>query len=142
MDTVNAVPVLSAIAGSGISCIGQTNTLTDSATGGVWTSSNSSIATINNTTGVVTGVAGGTVTISYTVGTSCSTTVTRAITVNATPAVAGIAGTDSVCAGSSITLTNITTGGTWASSDTTVASITSSGTATGIMAGTTTISLP
>lgn len=41
--------------------------LTNTLSGGVWTSSNTNIATVNSTSGLVTGVAAGTVTITYTI---------------------------------------------------------------------------
>jgi uncharacterized protein (TIGR02145 family) len=54
--------------------------------GGAWSSSNTTIATVNTSTGLVTGVSGGTTTISYTIagtGSCPDVTTTRAITVTA-----------------------------------------------------------
>ncbi|ERJ60163.1 T9SS C-terminal target domain-containing protein, partial [Sphingobacterium paucimobilis] len=80
--TVNALPVVSAITGSNSVCIGSTVALSSTPTGGVWSSSNTSVATVS-TSGVVTGVSAGTVTISYSVtnGSGCSTVVTKDVTV-------------------------------------------------------------
>ena len=44
-----------------------TITLTDPNAGGIWTSSNSAIATVGSSSGIVTGIASGTVTITYSV---------------------------------------------------------------------------
>ena len=88
-------------------CTGNTITLTDGISGGSWSSSNVSLGSIDNS-GNVTGVGPGTVTITYTTG-GCS--VTSKVTVNALPG--AINGTTSVCAGSTTTLSDATTGGTW-----------------------------
>ena len=65
--TVDAAPVVGPILASFSSvCIGTTITLSDATPGGVWSSSDTSIATIN-ASGVVTGIANGTVTITYSV---------------------------------------------------------------------------
>jgi type IX secretion system substrate protein/carboxypeptidase family protein/Big-like domain-containing protein len=73
--------------------IGWTVKVTDVTTGGAWSSSNSSIASVDPSTGVVTGIAPGTCTISYCVGTETTSVV---FTVN--PA-ATITGPTSVCDG-------------------------------------------
>jgi hypothetical protein len=78
-------------------CVGATTTYTNSTAGGAWSSSNTAIATVDNT-GSVTGISAGTAVISYTVtnANNCSTAVTAGITVNALPT-ATISGTTSVC---------------------------------------------
>ena len=117
-------------------CVGGTTTLTPPTTGGTWTSANTTVATIGSSTGIVTGVGGGTATISYLVGPTCA--VTTIVTVTA---LAGISGTPSLCAGGSTTLTDAVTGGAWSSSNTTIATIgSSSGIVNGLAIGTTTIS--
>jgi len=73
---VTVTPLLSSgtISGSGKIFIGGTTTLTSTGdSGGVWSSSNPSVATINPSSGLVTAstVNTGTVTISYTVSNSC-----------------------------------------------------------------------
>ncbi|MBX2905497.1 MAG: Ig-like domain-containing protein, partial [Taibaiella sp.] len=128
--TVNEAP--SAISGATGICSGSTTTLSNSISGGAWSSGNTSVATVNSSTGVVSGIAAGTATIMYAIG-SCS--VTTVVTVTAAPS--AIAGTLSVCEGSSTTLSNTTGGGVWSSGDPSVASITAStGVATGVAAGT------
>ncbi|MBE2289990.1 MAG: Ig-like domain-containing protein, partial [Chitinophagaceae bacterium] len=71
-----------AIGGPSSVCVGSTITLTNDTTGGTWSSASTSIASVN-TSGVVTGNAAGTTTISYSKGTGC--TVTKTITVNPLP---------------------------------------------------------
>ena len=67
-------------------------------------------------TGVVTGVSGGSASVMYTVSNSCGTAVAIAgITVNPLPDVPVISGPSSVNAGSSIMLTASVGGGTWSS---------------------------
>lgn len=82
--TVNALPTVAAITGNTVVAVTDQITLSNATSGGVWSSGNTTIATINSSTGVVTGVSTGTVTISYTVtnGNGCSTTVTYVIIVN------------------------------------------------------------
>lgn len=131
--TVNASP--SDIIGPSSLCAGSTITLASLTTGGTWSSSNTAIATVTTTTGLVSGVSAGVVTISYT-KLGCSKT--KSVTVNATPA--AIAGSSTVCVGSTITLTNTVPGGTWTSSSPSRATVNSSGVVTGISAGTVVIS--
>jgi uncharacterized protein YjdB len=132
--TVNAVP--SAISGGSTICTGNTITLTSSGVG-TWSSSNSSVASVGATTGVVNGVTAGTATITYTV-TAGGCFVTKPITVNTSPATT--TGTNNICSGSVTALSNTTSGGTWSSSNTSVATVNSSGVVSGVAAGTPNIS--
>ena len=82
--TVNALPAApAAIGGTKSVCVGRTTALTQTNTGGVWSSSTPAVATISNT-GVVTGVSAGTTTIYYTVtnGSSCTNRISATVTVN------------------------------------------------------------
>eukprot|EP01041_Mallomonas_annulata_P012565 gene12565-26459_t len=138
--TVNPLPVAGTLSGSSVICVGNTATITPSVSGGTWSSNNPTKASVN-IAGVVTGVATGNAVISYLVSNSCGTaSATRAVTVNPAVTVAAIGGLSSLCAGSTITLTNTTTGGTWSSTNTGVATIGSTGILTGVAAGTTTVS--
>lgn len=84
--TVNGVPVVSAISGVLGVCSGYTDTLYATPPGGVWTSDNPSIASIDAATGVVMGIVGGSVTISYTATNLCGpTTVTANVVVDMEP---------------------------------------------------------
>ncbi len=129
------------ITGTTSVCVGNTTQLTGEGTpasSNAWMSTNESVATVNSN-GEVTGVSAGTTTIIYTTITGCTNSVT--ITVNALPTVASIGGLDAVCIGSTITLSNSTVGGSWISSDLTIATVnSSSGVVTGVAAGTSTIS--
>ncbi len=131
--TVNAG--VTPISGSSLVCLGLTTALTDATAGGVWSSSNTLIATVAST-GIVTGAAIGTATISYTVA---GIPATMVVTVSANPS--SIGGATSVCVGSSISVSDFTAGGTWTSTAT--ASIVSTGSTTamvtGLTAGTATI---
>ena len=79
------MPYVSSITGTTTAATGNTTTLASTTPGGVWSSSNTAIATVN-TDGMVTGVAGCTTTISYTVTNACGAiaAATRIVTVSAT----------------------------------------------------------
>ncbi len=118
-------------------CVGQTTTLSNTTpAGGTWSSGNNTIATIGSTTGIVAGVTGGSVVMSFTVaGTGCRATYNMGV-----DALSAITGATSVCQGSTATLIEVGLG-TWSSSNTGVASIgTATGVATGVSSGTATIS--
>ena len=140
-ETVHTAPVVPAITGTMSECVGGTTTLSDSLAGGTWTSADETIATAAPTTGVITGVSAGTVTITYSVSTICGTSfVTATNTVLALPVVASITGTTTACAGTANTLTDVTPGGTWSSSNTAVATVDpSTGVVTAVSAGSATI---
>ena len=130
--TVNTLPT--AINGVANVCAGSTTSLSDGIVSGTWSSSNTAVGTIN-TTGVVSGISSGTTTITYTMPGNCY--VTTDITVNITPS--AIIGTLSVCQGSTTSLSDFITGGTWSSSNAGVGSVNVTGIASGVGAGTTTI---
>jgi hypothetical protein len=75
--TINTNPTVDPIVGSSSTiCAPNTLALTDNTAGGVWSSSNTAVATVD-TAGLVTGVAEGSAVISYTVtDNGCSTAVT------------------------------------------------------------------
>lgn len=129
--TVNLTPA--AISGAAGVCIGNSTLLTDTTTGGYWTTSSPSIAalTIGSTSGLVAGMSVGTASISYTLPNSCFSQIT--LTVNPIPA--AITGATSVCVGSNITLSNTSLGGNWSSSDISVATVGGTGILTAISAG-------
>ncbi len=79
---IDTLPNVFAIVGSSTVLAGASTLLTDSLSGGTWSSGNAAIATVSPT-GLVTGVAGGTTTITYSVTNSfgCSGFATRSITV-------------------------------------------------------------
>ena len=138
--TVNPLPA--AITGAGALCVGQNITVSNATVGGNWTSSNTALATVG-TNGRVAGISSGVPTITFALPTGCIATTT--ILVNPTPATP--AGTLAVCPGLTTTLSippaTGTSGGTWTSSTTAIATVSTSGPiaiGTGISAGTSTIS--
>jgi len=140
--TVNpAAPVVPAITGSSAAmCPNDTKQITNTLTGGTWTSDNNASATVT-TTGLVTAIAQGTATISYTVTNSCGTdSKTFAITVNAAaPVVDVITGTTTICPATTTQLADVTAGGTWTSNLPAVATVDGTGLVSGIATGTATI---
>ena len=145
-DTITITTVAS-ITGSSSVCMGSTITLKDATSGGTWSSQYDSVATVSST-GVITPVSAGTTTISYVVNNAtnnCSTTKTKVITVDTLPNVQPIVATaSSVCAGGytnyTTSVSDATANGVWSSSNTADATVSSTGTVTGIKAGTVTIS--
>ena len=133
-DTVNAIPVVASITGTNTVCAGKTTQLSETTNGGTWNTGNSSVATVNN--GLVSGLSAGKTAINYTVTNSngCSTTVTDTVTVNALPIVASITGTNTICAGKTTQLSETTTGGTWNTSNSSVATV-NNGLVSGLTAG-------
>jgi len=96
---------------AGVYVVGTTST-------GVWTSSNTVVATVGVTSvgssyATVTAVWPGTTTLTYTMGGSSFTTVTATFTVDPSPAL--IEGLDTMCTGISSVMTDAITGGVWTS---------------------------
>ncbi len=132
--TVNSLP--STFTGASTVCLGSSVTLSSTPTTGTWTSGNTTIATVGATTGTVNGVASGTANITYTIPNGCERV--RTMTVNALPPAIG--GPTTLCPGSTATLTNAATPGTWASGNTAVATIVAgTGAYTGVTSGTSAI---
>lgn len=116
-------------------CAGGATTFTNCISGGLWSSSNPSVASIGSLSGAVSGMAVGTATISYSFGSStCTVTGTISVTAGITP----ITGPSFTCIGSTVTLSNATPGGTWSSSNPSVASV-AGGVVTGAGTGVATI---
>jgi len=135
--TVNPLPAPISGTLAGV-CVGGTTTLSDATGGGTWSSSNIAQASVDLASGVVSGYFVSTPTITYTIGGSgCKTS--SPITVN--PAAAGITGLATTCIGSSTSLSDASTGGSWSSNNTAVATVGAfSGLVSGISVGATTIS--
>lgn len=122
------------ISGPNNVCVGGTATLTSSLAGGSWSTTTGRVSITSG--GVYTGLTVGVDTIEYT---GCSSVSRYPVTVNTTPTIAAISGPDTVCAGSTITLTDPTSGGTWTSGATATATIGATGVVTGVAGGTATI---
>jgi hypothetical protein len=85
---ITAAPVIGTLSGVQSVCSNATTTFSSSTVGGTWTSGNTSIATINPSTGVISPVGAGPATMTYTVtgGPGCANaTGTRIVTVTALP---------------------------------------------------------
>lgn len=127
----------SSIGGPSTVCVGNSITLTHATSGGTWSSGSTSIATIGASTGILTGVAAGTVIITYNTGTANETTT---VTVNAKPTAVITSSKDSVCVSKTAAFTATPSGGGWVSRYTSIATIgATSGIATGVSAGIDTI---
>lgn len=126
---------LTPILGPSTLCTGETSYMRDTTTGGTWTSSNTAVATISSV-GIITGIAAGTTTITYTL----ISYVTKTVTVTTGTMPAPITGITSLCVGATTTLTDATTGGVWSSINPSVATVgTPACLVTGMAAGLTTI---
>ena len=139
--TVKVNPSPPSIHGVMFACPGTSTTLTDSVTGGTWSSDQGYIASTSGTTGKVTGVAAGIATIVYTDGSQCSTTTTVTINPLPLPIVGGATG----CGGTIDTLYDATSDGVWSSGNTATGVITTvlfdtSAAVTTLAGGTATIS--
>lgn len=116
----------------GAICAGKNATVTPNS-GGTWTSSNPAVATITNS-GVITGIAAGSATFTFTNSISgCVSSPTSAITVNDKPAIT-LTGDATICLGTQTSLIP-SIGGTWTSSNPSIASISNAGTVTGVSPG-------
>jgi hypothetical protein len=107
-------PIVAPITGTTTICLGGTTQLLNASPGGVWSSSNLSVATVN-ATGLVTSIASGLATITYTITNgSCSSNAVAMITVNnLTPSVAITSNSSNICLGNNVTFnaTALQTGG-------------------------------
>lgn len=142
--TVTTPPNAGTLNGTQNICAGTTTPFGSSVTGGTWSSVDPTIASVNSSSGVVTGVAAGTTTIKYTVnGTAgCSSTsanATRNITVTAPPSAGTLSGTNTICIGQNTTLIPAVSGGLWSTSSVATATVNASGVVTGVAAGQATI---
>ena len=130
--TIEVLPTPVAIVGPASICTGIVSSMTEATAGGVWSSSSSSIASVSSSSGLVYGIAAGTVTISYTLLTGCNATNT--ILVNTSPA--AITGFNNVCVNDGIVLANATPGGTWSTASTAASIGGTTGVVTGLSPGT------
>jgi trimeric autotransporter adhesin len=130
---VNSLPA--AITGNTQVCAGSTTTLSNTTINGSWSTSSPSIATVDGS-GTVGGITAGTAVITYTLPTGCYKTTV----VNVNPLPLAIVGSTSVCQGLATGLSNASGGGTWSSSNGTIAPVSGAGVVNGIAPGITVIS--
>lgn len=121
--TVNLTPA--PITGIASFCSGSTSALANLTSGGVWSSSSLTVATVVSGTGLVSGVSAGNATITYTLN-GCSSV--KPITINPLPA--PITGSTVMCLPANVPLGETLAGGIWTSSNIAVATI---GSADGIV---------
>ncbi len=114
-------------------CIGSNGNLTPSS-GGTWTSSNNALATVTNA-GVINAIAPGAVTFTFTNSATGCSKKTNTVIINALPTITNLPTNSDICVNEKHTLSP-TTGGTWSSSNTSIATITNAGVITGISLGT------
>ena len=124
--TVNAKPSAGTLGGTLTStakfavCPTTTRANTTTVAGGTWASANNAIATVDNS-GLVTGVAAGTTTVSYTVtdANGCSNKVSRSVIVDSKPTTPVIYGTNiMMCQSGKGYITASLPNGTWSTIDT------------------------
>jgi len=126
------------ISGEKYLCLGSETTLTATKTGGTWKSSNEEIATVEN--GIVKALKAGTTTISYTISSGiegeCDGIATHQITIKDIEKAFFSLSTNQLCIESSINAVAQETGGTWATTDQTIATIDENGQITSVALGT------
>ena len=135
--TVNSNANAGILSGASPLCIGASSTYTSNGdAGGTWSSSNTAIATVDPSSGLVTAISAGTSTITYTISSGCNSpvSVSKIVTVNAV-ILNNISGDSTICFGQTLQLSNSTIGGTWSSSNNSIATINSNGLVTSIAVG-------
>ena len=138
--TINMSPEPGTITGAADLCAGTSLVLHDTATGGTWSDGGSTLIALDSMGNVI-GLAGGTVTVSYSETTVCGTaSATVTFTVVPIPDAGVLAGPHELCLGLPTTYVASGAGGIWYSSNTTNVTIDSTtGVANGLVVGGSTI---
>ena len=111
--TISPLPVVNSIYGASLLCVTNAIVLTDSTLGGTWTALAPSVATVASS-GVVVASTAGIDTVLYSMTNDCGTvSAIHVLTVNAVPVAAAIAGSDTLCVGTTTTFTDASAGGLW-----------------------------
>ena len=133
---INVTPPPDPITGVFSACVNQASLLHNTTPGGLWTSSDASIAAAAAGFGTVTGVNQGTATITFTAPSGCIATTPFTVYPNPTP----ILGIARACAGGGTSLlSDASLGGVWSTADPFVASVGTTGMVTGVSAANTNI---
>ncbi len=127
--TVDQDITVGTVVGATSICMGASSTysMSNGTAGGSWSSTNTSVATVNPNTGEVTGLNAGVSDITYTVSNGCGSPISTFKTLTIIPnAVAGtVSGISPLCIGTSANYNNSggTAGGTWSSTNNSVATV-------------------
>ncbi len=129
---------MSDIIGDSVVCIGQTILLTDTSLGGNWSSLTPAVCSVGSTTGIVTGVAASTSGLIEYLNPFTGCKAYRTLTVNSLPT--PITGpSHHVCLYQNLSVSDLTPGGSWSSSNSAVAPVSGFGVVTGAATGSATI---
>ncbi len=132
---INKVPEVDSISGISNICAGATFIFTETTVGGLWSTTNSNA--IISASGLVTGVHSGLDTIIYSVTNICGTgTAMHPIEVIPLPDAGTITGVTTFCHGLTSLVESSIVGGSWSSSNTSIASVSSTGIVYGVNPGT------
>lgn len=136
--TVQPLPDAGSLSGNNQICLGSQTTLTPSITGGTWSVSNDTIASVDQQ-GNVLGISIGTVLVNYTLTSEngCISTVSKSVEIINLPQ---IISSNKLCVGSQLALTSSIQGGTWSIITGSDNASLNNGILTGNVAGNTTIS--
>ena len=141
--TINTGVSAGEVAGASPLCIGQTSTYTSNGTsGGSWSSSNTSVATVNSTTGLVTALTAGTTNIIYTIIGNCgAVNASKMLTVSPNISAGVVSGLTTLSVGATTLYSSTgSAGGTWSSTNSGAATVNAStGLVAAVSAGTTNI---
>lgn len=140
--TIMPTPAVGTLSGNQTVCSNATTTFSSTVPGGIWSSNCPGIVAVDASTGVVTPMSNsGTCSIVYTVTGSngCIATTKRNVTITPAPATGTLSGTQVICSNGSATFSSTVSGGTWTSSNISVAGISSTGVITPFSAGSTTM---
>jgi hypothetical protein len=140
--TVDTNMVVAPVTGPTHVCVGNMITLANTNVIGthVWSTGMTGNASAS-AAGVITGVAGGLDTVTYTITNACNMVSSeKIITIETLPPAGTISGPSELCNGTWITLTSSVSGGVWISGTTSVAVVSSSGNVTGVSQGSSLIS--
>ncbi len=136
---VAPLPIPGIISGSDSMCIGDAVAFSDTATGGTWSSVNTSIASVSSS-GMVYGLAAGIDTIKYAITNACGTRVaSKPVKVLTVPLPGTITGLSTVCEHDSTFLSESVSGGVWTTASSFPATISAIGVVHALHAGTDTV---